>query len=157
MLRFRLHKKSTILELFLDPTVNAISCTGSSIYKSSMSPLPSGPEILKDLRAYSGSHNPCQEPPCSSTRLFTNSLTDVGFFHLSSPRDLLAHVISLFWVSGVLDSRSQPYVTANPEFPNPEVLSFAFHGFDPTNLLAYPRSFKPQIAELLGPRHVSKY
>jgi hypothetical protein len=130
-LRFHLHKKSTVLELSLDPTVNAISRTGSSIYKSSMSLLPSGPEIPKDLRACSGSHNPCREPPRSSTRLFTNSPADVGFCHLSPPRDLLARVISLFRVSGVLDSRSQPYVTANPEFPNPEVLSFTFRGFDP--------------------------
>jgi hypothetical protein len=131
MLRFHLHKKSTVLELSLDPTINAISRTERSIYKSSMSLLPSSPEILKDLRAYSRSHNPCRKPPCSSTCLFTNSLADVGFCHLSPPRDLLAHVISLFRVSGVLDSRSQPYVTANSEFLNPKVLSFTFWGFDP--------------------------
>jgi hypothetical protein len=131
MLRFRLHKKSTVLELSLDPMINAISCTGSSIYKSSMSLLPFGPEIPKDLRACSGSHNPCQKPPRSSMHLFTNSLADMGFCHLSPLCDLLARVISLFRVSGVLDSRSQPYVTANSEFSNPEVLSFTFWGFDP--------------------------
>jgi hypothetical protein len=115
MQRFHLHKKSMVLEIFLDPTVNAISRTGSSIYMSSMSPLPSGPKILKELRAYSESHKPCREPPHSSTCLFTDSPADMGFFHLSSPHDLLARVISLFLVLGVLDSRSQPYVTTNPE------------------------------------------
>jgi hypothetical protein len=131
MLRFCLQNKSIVLEVSLDPMINAISCTERSIYKSSMSLLPSSPKILKDLRAYFGSHNPCWKPPCSSMCLFTKSLADVGFFHLSPPRDLLAHVISLFRVSGVLDLRSQPYVTANYEFLNPKVLSFTFWGFDP--------------------------
>jgi hypothetical protein len=116
--------------------VNTISCTRNSIYKSSMSLLPYGPEIPKDLCACYGSHNPYREPPCSSTRLFTNSPADVGFCHLSPTHDLLARVISLFRVSGVLDSRSQPYVTANPEFPNLDVLSFVFQGFNlPTSWL----------------------
>jgi hypothetical protein len=151
MLRFYLHNKSTVLQLFLDPTVNAISCTGSSIYKSSMSPLSSGLKIPKDLRACSRSHNPCREPPHSSMHLFPNSPTDMGFFHLSSSRDLLGHVISLFRVLGVLDSRSQPYLTMNPKFLNPEVLSFTFRRFDqPTSWLTLVHS-NPKLLNCSDP------